>query len=335
MMGNPYPSPLDWSRVAPARRLNLNASMYVFESTSPFSGVYRSYVNRMGSGPLIGSSQSFFVRVSLGQTTGSLTLDNEDRTTDFDSQAPVSRGTADLRPLVQLALRAGTTSTGPADMLYAYAETGATAGIDAAFDAAKLPNTTGLNLASVAGSGENLAIDGRPAFTAATTIALTVGVPAAGTYTLTAADLANLPAGLDAYLLDAQTGQQLKLVAGTSYSFAVTTNQAAALLTGRFTLRFGSGAALATAPGLTAAAVGVYPNPAHEGFEVLVPGVAGGGTVQAELLNALGQVVRRQAAVLPATGTRLTMTTAELAAGVYTLHLQAGATSLAKRVVVY
>jgi hypothetical protein len=55
--------------------------------------------------------------------------------------------------------------------------------------------------------------------------------------------------------------------------------------------------------------------------------------VQAELLNSLGQVVRRQAAALPPAGTQLTIEAAGLAAGVYTLRLQAGSATLAKRVV--
>jgi len=62
--------------------------------------------------------------------------------------------------------------------------------------------------------------------------------------------------------------------------------------------------------------------------------VPGAAVVQAELVNALGQVVRRQSAALPTSGATLTVETAELAAGVYTLRLLAGPTTLAKRVVI-
>ncbi|WP_035558599.1 hypothetical protein, partial [Hymenobacter sp. IS2118] len=68
----------------------------------------------------------------------------------------------------------------------------ATASFDSGYDAWKLSNTTGLNLSSRSATGEALSIDGRPAFTAATRIALAVGVPAAGAYTLSAAALTNL-----------------------------------------------------------------------------------------------------------------------------------------------
>ena len=164
--------------------------------------------------------------------------------------------------------------------------------------------------------------------------ALTVGVPAAGTYTLVAADLTNLPAGFDAFLTDAATGQTVNLRTQPSYAFAVTSAQAATLLTGRFTLAFGARTALAAAAALTAAEVSLYPNPAHGAFAVQVPAVAGATAVQATLLNALGQAVRRQAAALPASGATLTVETDGLAAGVYTLRLQVGTAALAKRVVI-
>jgi len=91
---------------------------------------------------------------------------------------------------------------------------------------------------------------------------------------------------------------------------------------------------LATAAVLPAAVVDIYPNPAHAAFSVQVPGVGQAGSVQATLLNGLGQVVSRQSAALPVAGTTLLLETAGLAAGVYTLRLTAGATVLARRVVV-
>jgi hypothetical protein len=179
-----------------------------------------------------------------------------------------------------------------------------------------------------------MAIAGHPAFLATTVLPLTVGVPTAGAYTLEAAALTNLPTGLIAYLHDNQTGQAVPLVVGTLYNFNVTASQAAAVITGRFTLQFSPATTLATAASLSAAEVSVYPNPAHERFTVVVPAVAQATTVQAELLNTLGQVVRRQAAALPAAGTTLTVETADLATGVYVLRLQAAGSTLTKRVVV-
>jgi hypothetical protein len=330
LVGNPYPAPLDFALIDPADRPGLDASCYVVESTGLYAGAYRAYVNGVGSSSLIGSSQGFFVRVSEGQTGGTLTFRNRQRLTSFGTQVAVRRTAADTRPLVQLELRA---PNGTTDIFYAYAEAGATASFDAQYDARKLPNSTGLNLAGSTSTGVRLAIEGRPSFTATTVLPLTVGVPAAGTYSLTASALRNLPASLTAYLTDAATGQTLNLSSQPSYTFAVTTSQATSLLTGRFSLHFGAAGALATSPAAPATAVELYPNPAHDSFTVGLPAGLGIATAQVELFNSLGQVVYRQAVLVPATGGRFTVPTSGLATGVYSLRLQLG-TTLVRRVVV-
>ena len=322
LLGNPYPAPLDYSLVAPADRANLDAAIYVYASAGQYTGTYRSYANGIGN-PVLPVTQGFFARVSDGQTSGTLTFRNSQRLT-VPNSTPFQRTTTDTRPLVQLDLRG---AAGTADALYAYAQAGATATFDAQFDALKLPNTTGLNLASVAASGEALAIDGRAAFTSSTVWPLTVGVPAAGVYTLTAAAINNMPVGLDAVLTDALTGQVVNLRLQPAYSFTVTAAQAATTLTSRFVLAFVSRTALASASALAAASVALYPNPARGVFTVLVPGAT---QLHAELLNTLGQVVRRQVAA----GSSMTVDATSLAAGVYTLRLQVGATTVAKRVVI-
>jgi len=333
LVGNPYPAPLDYSLVAPADRPGLDAAAYVVQSTGQYAGGYRSYVNGLSTSadnsPLIASSQGFFVRVSQGQTSGALTFRNGQRVTTYASQTAFQRLAADPRPLVRLELA----GAGLADAWVAYAEAGATPAFDGEHDAAKLVNSTGLNLSSAIGA-EHLAIDGRPALTAATVLPLAVGVPAAGTYTLAAKALANLSPGLTAYLRDAQTGQLVPLAIGSGYSFSVTATAAQALIEGRFSVQFSAAAPLATTPAQLASQVSVYPNPAREGFTVTLPGVAGVVAVQAELLNALGQVVCYQQATLPAAGVQLPVATAGLAPGIYTLRLAAGATIVIKRVTV-
>jgi hypothetical protein len=331
LLGNPYPAPLDYARVAAADRQGLEGAIYVYSSTSQYTGRYRTYVNGIGN-PVLPVGQGFFARVASGASTATMTFRNSQRLTAPDGTTfQRTAASADPRPLVQLELRSATSLT-VADEFFAYAEAGATPAFDAAFDAEKLPNPTGFNLASAAPSGEPLAVDGRAAFTATTVLPLSVGVPAAGTYTLSAAALTNLPAGLDAYLADDLTGQTLKLSQGTSYSFSA--SQAAAPIVGRFRLLFRPATALATTASLSAADVTVFPNPAHARFTVVLPGLGQASTVQAELLNALGQVVRSQTAALPTSGTQLAFDTAELATGVYILRLQAGPATLAKRVVI-
>ncbi|MBF9142889.1 T9SS type A sorting domain-containing protein [Hymenobacter properus] len=93
-------------------------------------------------------------------------------------------------------------------------------------------------------------------------------------------------------------------------------------------LNTGTYTPLSTARTATAVDITLSPNPAHDAFTVSLP--AGAAATPAELLNALGQVVRRPAAA----GAQFTVETAGLAPGVYSLHLSTGAGSLTKRVVV-
>lgn len=82
-----------------------------------------------------------------------------------------------------------------------------------------------------------------------------------------------------------------------------------------------------------AAAVSVWPNPAHQRFSVSVP--AGSlRTAAATLRNALGQVVATRQLSLPAAGGSTDFDVSRLAAGIYTLSLQAGNDLVVKRVVV-
>ncbi|UYZ61161.1 T9SS type A sorting domain-containing protein [Hymenobacter latericus] len=317
-LGNPYPAPLDLSTIPGSQLVNLDAAFYTYESTSQYGGSYRSYVSGFGN-PLLGTAQAFFMRVSAGQTAGSLTLTNANRVTSYGSQAPVRRGTADTRPQLQLTLA----GAGLSDELTVYAQPGATAGFDAALDAAKLWNPNGLSLAALSAQGEPLAIDGRPAFPLAQPVPLTVQVPRAGSYSFTAASVANLPAGTTALLVDLTTGTRTPLQTGTRLTLELPAGTSA----GRLQLEV-SGRILSTVSPL-AQQLSVYPNPSADGQLQLVRPAAW-GSLQVEVLNSVGQVVQR-AALRPG-DTQLDVRT--LSAGVYTLRLttQAGQT-LTKRLV--
>jgi hypothetical protein len=298
--------------------------MYTYSSTGPYVGQYRSYVNRIGT-PTVAMGQGFFVRIAAGRGNGAVTFRNNQRLT-APSATTFQRTTADPRPLVQLTLQG--TGSPLLDETTVYFEQGATSDFDSAYDAEKLTNPTGLNLASVA-AGTSQAINGLPLLSGPTTVPLAVSVPTAGTYTLQAATLANLNATA-VYLLDAATGQQVNLKQQSAYTFAA---GSAGALAGRFALSFGA-QVLATQPGFTAAGVSVFPNPAHGQLTVLVPGVSGATQARLVLCNVLGQPVRETTLVLPAAGGQAGFDVAGLPAGVYVLRVQAGGTTVAKQVVV-
>ncbi|QKG53180.1 Ig-like domain-containing protein [Hymenobacter sp. BRD67] len=326
LLGNPYPSPLDYSLVATTDRQGLDAAIYVFGSTAQYQGQYRSYVNGIGGNPVLPSGQGFFTRVSSGQASGSLTFRNSQRLTS--PNGTTFQRTTETRPLVKLTLK-GTSGTATDDA-YVYFQNGATDGFDAQYDAVKLPNTSGLNL-STSITGQQLAIDGRAELgTSQRVVPLAVGVPASGTYTFTAAQLLNLT-NVPVYLRDLQSGAVIDLAQQSTYQFTVT--NATTLITGRFELVFSPQQALATVSAALAQQVALYPNPATKQAFVELPVSLGRQAVTATLLDAVGREART--VVLPAQGAaphQLDLT--ELPTGIYMLRLSTSAGVVVKKLVV-
>jgi hypothetical protein len=312
LLGNPYPAPLDYSLVAPADRPGLEGAIYVYHSTGPYVGQYRSYVNGIGNS-VLPLGQAFFARVATGQSTASLTFRNSQRLT-VPNGTTMQRTTADSRPLVQLTMQGAGSPL--ADAAIVYFEQGATSGFESAYDAEKLPNPNGLNLATSQG-GRQLSIDGQAMLgTTQRVVRLAVGVPVAGTYTFTVNQLQNF-SGVPVYLRDLQTGAMVDLGQQPSYQFTVAT--AAALNTTRFELVFSPQQVLATVPVALAQQVAVYPNPARKQATIELPTSLIRQPVTATLVDALGRVVRQQ--VLPASLAPQQLPLVDVAPGVYSLRL--------------
>ena len=330
LLGNPFASALNWDAVpVPA---GLDGAMYIFVSSSRYGGTYRSYVNGVGGAPgsTIPLGQGFFVR-SPGAAPVTLTFPTAARLTDFagSNAATVQRPAADPRARLRLTLAPEATPT-PPDEAFVYFEAGATAAPEARYDAHKLANPSGLNLASVA-TGQELAINGLPLLTAATVVPLAVAVPQPGRYTLAAADLLNFAPGTSISLTDALAGTRTALAPGTRYAFALAGTSAP----GRFALELRPATATATTSAQALAEqVQLYPNPAVGSFRLVLP-ATGAASVTARLTNALGQVVRQRQLTAPA-GQPLTadFDVRGLAPGVYQLRLALGSTAVARRVVV-
>jgi len=332
LLGNPYPSPIDLSQTAGITRANLDDAVYVYQSSGPYAGKYRSYVNGMGN-PLVASMQGFFVRVSAGQTTGSFGLTNTVRATSTTPAPSFNRAGSDPRPLVQLRLQSGSpASSSLADDTYVYFEQGATADFDARFDAVKLPNSSGLSVSTLL-AGQDFSVSGLAPLTPLTglvTVPLRVAVPSAGTYTLTAASLLNFSATTPVLLLDTQTGARIDLSQQSAYTFQATTTT----LPGRFSLAFGQAGPLASQNARLSQQVQLFPNPAHGGFTLLLPAELGQQAVVVQVLNQLGQQVAARTVPMTAAGASTGFDTSVLAPGIYSLRLMSAKGLVVKRVVV-
>ncbi|PJJ47756.1 fibronectin type III domain-containing protein [Hymenobacter chitinivorans] len=320
LLGNPYPGVLDWDAVAGASTTTgLDAAIY----TSQPNGTYRPYVNGIGAGRYVLPGQAFWVRVSAASTPASVTFTQAARYPDFfNAAAPPT--TTEIRPLLQLSL-AG--ATGPADEATVYFQPGATAGFDARFDATRLP-TSGLPYLAWA-DAQPLAISGRPLLTDDDlTLPLTVGSPAAGTYSLTASRLLNLPPGTFAYLRDAQTGTNVNLAQQPTYSFTLGTTPTST----RFSVLLTRDTKLAVAPAALSKQVAVYPVPARNLAWLELPAALQSKPLQVALYNTLGQTVRTWN--LPAAAQPHSLNLLGLAPGAYHLRLATSQGTVSKAVLV-
>ncbi|MBO2011938.1 T9SS type A sorting domain-containing protein [Hymenobacter negativus] len=88
----------------------------------------------------------------------------------------------------------------------------------------------------------------------------------------------------------------------------------------------------ATQNAALAATMSLYPNPAHQSFQLTVPAAL--HAASAQLTNALGQVVQTRQLNLPVAGGTADFNVSGLAAGVYSLQLKSGNDLVVKRVVV-
>jgi hypothetical protein len=319
LLGNPYPAPLNWDNLT--KPAGMDNALYVYQSSGQYAGSYVGYVNNVGpaGSNLVASGQGFFGRVASGSPT--LTFTNAARETTYSS--PVQyRGTAETRPILELALQAPVAGS-LADVLYVYQEAGATAAFDSYYDALKVILNGGQQPTLYQQAGpESLSIQGLPVGLQPHALPLGVNAPTAGPFTFTPQRIDNFPATATLYLEDRLTGTWHNLRTG-----AYTATLAQGLSTARFILHLNpaQGPLATQANAQPFAEMQVFPNPAAQQATVQVQ-VSGQSAALAkphlDVLNSVGQ--RVYTAANPATtggSLRFTVPTEGLAAGVYTVRL--------------
>ncbi len=152
LVGNPYPSPIDWDEATGWTKINIDDAIYYFKSstTDQYGGTYSSYIGGISSdgfaNNIIPSMQGFFVHVSDGAypVSGTLGMNNSVRITDqthpfLKSKYIQSKSSGD-NPLIRISAEFDD-DTGSVDHMVVYLNPFATAGFDYDLDALKLLNT--------------------------------------------------------------------------------------------------------------------------------------------------------------------------------------------------
>jgi hypothetical protein len=170
LVGNPYPSPIDWDSPSGWTRSNIDDAVYYFKAstTDEYSGIYSTYMGGVSSdgavGNIIPSMQGFFVHVSDGSfpVTGTLGLTNNVRITD---KAHSFTKSSDKSGKPYLRLVAGYSDDSLSfDPLVIYFDETATYNFDGKLDALKLFNTdmSVTNFYSFGDDGSQLSINALP-----------------------------------------------------------------------------------------------------------------------------------------------------------------------------
>ena len=244
LVGNPYPSPIDWDAPSGWTKDNIDDALYFFKAsgTDEYGGTYSTYINGVSSdgvvSNIIPSMQGFFVHVSDGAypVTGTLGLDNSVRINNLTHPFTKSDGTKSLQ-LVRLAVKF---SDDPAseDPAVIYFDSKATESMDGTLDALKLMNTdlNVPNLYSVSSDARKLSINALPYITS-TPYQVPLGVKTYrnGTLVFSIKSIDESIASSGIYLYDAVTGINQDLLNGNTYSITLS----AAEYLNRFYLTFG------------------------------------------------------------------------------------------------
>jgi hypothetical protein len=240
LVGNPYPSAVDWN-AAGWTKTNIDNALYFFRgsTTDEYSGTYSSYVNGISSdgvaNNIIPSMQGFFVHVADGAypVNGTLGATNSVRVND-QSHVFFKSAAADDRFLVRLTA-AFTDDTLSADPAVVYFDAAATAPFDPDLDALKLFNTDMMvtNLYSVIAEGRKLSVNALPPQND-TVLNVPLGLTTYrdGEVVFRLRSLENLPENARVMFRDAVTGKNIDMVSSGVYRVTL----AAGDYNGRFAL---------------------------------------------------------------------------------------------------
>ena len=224
LIGNPYPSYLDWNLVtANSGNLALMRSTTMWYRTKS-AGVYSFWTvngdgvtSPNGASPRIPPMQAFWVRANAGG--GSLALTNAMRShapaTDLLFKVPAAKNTANT--LVRLQVSNGTNT----DEAVLYLSANASNGLDT-YDAPKMSNNNVAipEIYTTVGA-EQMVINAMNTLTLDTPIGLGFVPGNATSFSLTANQISNLPAGVKVILKDNVTTTETDLTDGIStYQFS-------------------------------------------------------------------------------------------------------------------
>lgn len=222
LVGNPYPSYVNWTNATKTNLLTTmwyrtkSASAYVFDTYNATGGVGTSNGLTTVSN-LIPPMQAFWVRVDVGQTSGTLSFTNAMRShadvSGNSFKAPAATKVA--QQLVRLKVSNGANS----DEAVIYFNANASNGYDA-YDSPKMTNAnTAIPEIYTMGGTEKLVINGLNSVAPNEELPLGFTTGESNSFTIKATQFSNFDGSTKIYLKDNLLNTEQELAEGTEYSF--------------------------------------------------------------------------------------------------------------------
>lgn len=220
LVGNPYPSYIDWNAVYASLPLNHNMRNAIWFRTYDIEKsamVFHTYGDGDAvpeiTSPLIAPMQAFWVKVAADGSNGALTFKNAHRSHYATSANPLKVKAAENRPRLRMVISNGTNTDETLIVGKSYASN--------TLDSYDIEKMSADNIAipeiySVVGS-EELVINSLNTLTGGISISLGFRTGQSGTFNLQATQLENIDAKV--ILVDKLTSTETELKAGTAYTF--------------------------------------------------------------------------------------------------------------------
>jgi len=298
LVGNPYPSPIDWDAASGWTKTNIDNAVYYFNAstTDQYSGVYSSYINGVSSDGIAGSTiaalQGFFVHVSNGSFPVTALLATGNSVRILSPAATFFRVYGqDEKPLIRLTAGFAdeTALVDPVTIYFSDATSGKK--FNKELDALKLMNSDNIipNLFAVTTDVEKVSIRAlAPPVDSVAAVALGLITKKAGWILFNAKEIKNIPAGVDIYLTDMETGLSQNLQKEPAYRLLLPQGE----YENRFFLEFRRKiSAPVTSNGNSSLTCNAY---SYGGNLYVNGGLASGEKAKLTVTDMLGQIVCRQ-----------------------------------------
>ncbi|MEI6766288.1 MAG: T9SS type A sorting domain-containing protein [Bacteroidota bacterium] len=250
LVGNPYPSSIDWDASTGWTKTNINNAIYIYNTTYAQYATYIGGLGTNGGSRYIAPEQGFFI-ICNTSPGGTLGMNNNVR---VHSNAPFMK-TASEQDYVRLTLG----SNGFKDEIIVRINNSATTGFDGDLDALKIPeeNMNQLWSQTIGDAATQYAINSLPDVQNNPDVPVYFKPSASGTFTITASEFESLSAQTGIWLEDVKTGIITDLIAVPEYQFSATPSDQ----TNRFILHFNQSSTSIQTSAASDLSVLMTPNP--------------------------------------------------------------------------